>query len=245
MYLIGICEYDDDYRKSAKKIIETFLKRRQKKSIVYEYRCEEELKNFDNQGYGLDFLFINTKIKNRTTIDIVREFKIKSPACQIVFWSESLQNIFRVYEVEHSFHIVMNRLEENIAVIFRCLFEKYQKLYKRKLIIEGKGRITVLDQMKIEYMERFKRNTLIYLNEEDDVISTSKNLDLLHMDVNRNHFVRCHNSYIVNLNYVVQYYRNMFVLSDGISIPISRKYYEDVRNVFLQWGNDMCCQILH
>ena len=241
LYLIGICENNLQYRKFAKEKIEKVLAFHNSKSCVYEFKNMDELKQFHQEGYTLDALFVNTIVDQKLSIKFLKNLKKEMPFCQIVFWSETMANFAEAYKVEHSFHVQMNQIGAHIGHIYNCLVENYKRQYERKLVINGKGKTIVLDQKEIQYLERFKRTTLIYLNGQDDVISTSLNLDQLHERINKNHFLRCHYSYIINLNYVEKYFRNMFVLSEGVTIPISRKHYDDAKNVFSRWENDIIC----
>ena len=48
-------------------------------------------------------------------------------------------------------------------------------------------------------------------------------------------FVRCHNSFIVNLNYIAQYSKTSFLMKNGAEIPISRSHQKEVKEKFLIW----------
>ena len=46
-------------------------------------------------------------------------------------------------------------------------------------------------------------------------------------------FIRCHQSFIVNRDYVRNVEGNQFLLSSGNVIPISKKYAKNVKDLFL------------
>lgn len=48
-------------------------------------------------------------------------------------------------------------------------------------------------------------------------------------------FIRCHKSYIINLNYVRQLEENVFILNDGKCINISRSYLVDCRKKYQKY----------
>ena len=54
----------------------------------------------------------------------------------------------------------------------------------------------------------------------------------LEKDLNPQSFIRCHNSYIVNINYIAKLYREHVILKNDKSIPISRKYSKKIRERF-------------
>ena len=51
-------------------------------------------------------------------------------------------------------------------------------------------------------------------------------------------FVRCHNSYIVNLLSVREMRDNEFIMTEGSSVPISRRYAKTVKEAFVRWAGN-------
>lgn len=54
-----------------------------------------------------------------------------------------------------------------------------------------------------------------------------------------NDFLRCHKSFVVSLNHVTTYSKKEFGMNNGIVIPISRRYKENVNLRFLEWGKNI------
>lgn len=236
MLLIGICEGDDTFRQKAKRLIEKTCKEKGKEYFIFEFSSMKEVQQFYfTKKYELDSFFLNTELEGHQTISLAKEIKIQDERCQIVFWSEDISNQDEIYEVEHSYYVEKRHFEERIAHIYQCVTGRKKSLLKRKLILEMKGRKQIINQDDIQYIERFKRITNIYQVGKDEVITISKKLDELQQEVNEECFVRCHNSYLVNLDYVSSYERTRFVLLDGTSIPISRKYQDEVKKGFHNW----------
>ncbi|MFS0575686.1 LytTR family DNA-binding domain-containing protein [Sporosarcina sp. 179-K 3D1 HS] len=100
---------------------------------------------------------------------------------------------------------------------------------------EGKSVITVKSQdgwvpvpfAKVQYIEVKDRKTLVV---SDEIVGVHKNsLQSFEYLLPRDSFVRCHRSYIVNVNHIKEIYpdtHSTFVLSmeDGTRIPVSQSY---------------------
>ena len=82
-------------------------------------------------------------------------------------------------------------------------------------------------------MERGRRSSLI--TTEKGVRRTTISFELLLDRIRAPFMIRCHNSYLVNLKYVSQYRADSFVLTSGITVPISRTYQKRVREQFRTW----------
>jgi two-component system response regulator LytT len=233
MYIIGICEGNLEYRKWAGEIICSFGKSKNLDFEIHEFTTKQELLNYYlKRPCHIDFLFFNTKFGEETTIMLAKQVKEMDAKCQIVFWTEDIHDYSQCYEVEHSYFLEEENLEEQVEHMFQCLMEKYHFIEHTKLIVSVKGKKLILEQKEIEYMERSERKTYIYMHGHERGIVISEKISELAVKLDHNSFLRCHNSYIVNVNYVTKYYRNRFELKNEKSIPISRKYYKDCQERF-------------
>lgn len=129
-------------------------------------------------------------------------------------------------------------LESAIQYTFRKLFED-QGLDDVITVHRNKSSY-VIPKWQIVYIERDKRDTYIYFGGVIDPLKVSDKLDDLERWVCQGTFVRCHNSFIVNLNYISQYCKTGFLMKNGAEIPISRSHQKDVKEKFQVW-EEQCC----
>ncbi|MGN0409401.1 MAG: LytR/AlgR family response regulator transcription factor [Candidatus Fimousia sp.] len=231
MYMIGMLEESLEYRKWASDAIRSFALEERMDVDILEFDKVQGLINFcQDRSKNLDFLFLNTTFNHESTIPLVKRLKNINNGFQIVFWTDHMEDSSKCYEVEHSYLLEQSRLEYNMKHMFSCLIEKWKE---KKLVIFMKGKRIVLDQENIQYMERNKRKTYIWMRETADVATTVLKIGELDERLNHRIFVRCHNSYIVNKNCVEEFYRDRFELKGGKSVPISRKYYKEIKEMFV------------
>lgn len=81
------------------------------------------------------------------------------------------------------------------------------------------------------YVESSRHACLIHLANSTVVRTYSKLGDITRNLPGRG-FVRCHNSYIISISYVDAFTPDGFVMADGASIPISRRYRQDSKDAF-------------
>lgn len=123
----------------------------------------------------------------------------------------------------------------------RCALEyAFERLYRDKeldlcITVRKNKKSYILQKWKILYVERDKRDTYIYLNQEDSVLKLSDKLTELEERLCDENFVRCHNSFIVNMSYVSEHCKTGFVMKNGMEIPISRSRQNEVSALFEQW----------
>ena len=91
----------------------------------------------------------------------------------------------------------------------------------------------VVREDDILYMERKGRVT--YIQCKDECIDTPDKLSELEKYLSTVAFVRCHNSYIVNLTAVKEFARTEFLMIDKVRIPISRYKLQETREKLMAW----------
>lgn len=134
--------------------------------------------------------------------------------------------------------------EENVVfqreILENALQYTFRKLYGKQgldnaVTVHRNKNSYVIPKWQIVYIERDKRDTYIYLGGAAEPLKVSDKLDDVDRWICGETFVRCHNSFIVNLNYISQYSKTNFLMKNGAEIPISRSHQKEVKEKFLIW----------
>ena len=118
-------------------------------------------------------------------------------------------------------------------MLFRSALKKairhLKKINQLYLIIHTKQNDIRLPQSKILYLERIMRTTNIYT--ADGVYQTPERLDSISERLCP-WFCLSHRSYLINGRHIINLDRHHAILSNEISIPVSRTCYENVKKTF-------------
>lgn len=127
----------------------------------------------------------------------------------------------------------MEKILEKVQYILEQM-EQIDEKGDKHIVLPQKGSEIVFREQEVCYIERKKRITRIYLENGEEYTA----LKLLEMEqyLDKKKFVRCHNSFIVNLDWVHVFSRSEFLLRNDEVIPISRSRYESVRQLFEKWS---------
>ena len=199
----------------------------------------EQLQDVDEcvrEAARFDVVFMDIVFENRLAgIDAAARINAAAPNCQIVYLTNYLHYSVDVYHTDHVWYI----LKEQIA---RRLPEVFQKLAfvdgarRSSIAVKPVGEVSVvaLTCSDICYIERQNRITHIVLRDGTQYDVREKVADLLDKLPNA-WFVRCHNSYAVNLGYVKSVHASDLVLEDGTCLPVSRSRLKQFRSRYLLW----------
>ena len=108
--------------------------------------------------------------------------------------------------------------------------ERYDKDLIKTFCIKGKVFSVKINNIK--YIESNKRVIIIYEKDFKRKIY-AKLSDLEKMLPEQ--FIRCHQSYIVNLGHAKELNSHEFILNTGEKVPVSQAKYRETKNTFIKY----------
>ncbi|AJW62433.1 Transcriptional regulatory protein YehT [Elizabethkingia miricola] len=97
-----------------------------------------------------------------------------------------------------------------------------------RIVLKNRDYLQIVLCDDIVYCEGDKGYTTFFLNNEPGVL-VSKVLKEYETLLSTANFIRCHQSYLVNMNYVTRYFKEGYLqLKTGVKIPVSTRKKDDV-----------------
>ncbi|MBP5418079.1 MAG: response regulator transcription factor [Clostridiales bacterium] len=185
------------------------------------------MRNALTRQADLDILIIDTEVRDFSGIDIAEDIKKTNPNTQVIFESvhhKYAQDIFRASPV----YFLNKPVQEDLLkiAIERCK-EKLDLVDRKALTLKKSGRVYHFVCRDILYIESSKRLVTIHTINQD--VEMYCRLDQIE-DLLDASFLRCHQSYIVNMDCIRVFQKNNFILKNGSPIPISQSRFTDVRD---------------
>lgn len=207
-FMLGIAVFDDE------KIIVDYVGELIKENLdvnakIYKYTKLEEFKGDCKKGIlqKINAIYIDIKIDSLNGIEIAQKIQQENPKIKIIYMTAYSQYSEAIFKTKPTYLLLKPIKKEQIKKsLERALQEEKNKSIKTFNI---KGKIFNIEVEKIKYIESNKRVIIIY--EEDLKRRIYGKLDEIEEMLSSN-FVRCHQSYIVNLEYVRELNTHEFVL---------------------------------
>lgn len=210
--------------------METIIMQMNEDFIIKKYN-NPQLLHENITSFPIDTIFIiDILIGEVNGIEFAKEILEKLADAHIIFISSYLEKATEVYEVDHCYFVYKPEMTKRLPLAIHKALNNIQ-LSHQILSIQLKDKIKIIQTKDIYYLERHKRTTYIYC--QDEVIQTALKLKDLLPSLPFP-FIRCHNSYIVNLDMVSECKRTYIILhnNDINPIPISRAYHQSVKETF-------------
>lgn len=227
MVTIGICDDEQAMRKSLRQILEQTLQLQGMEYQIIEYMSGEEL-IAGTKVQDLDILFLDIEMKALDGIKTAQILRKKGKKTIIIFVTAYPDFVFQGYEV-HAFHYILKPYKEKkIARVMEQALEEAALSEEHYFMVEQKARsirIPLADTLAF-CSERRK----IHIIMQEETVEYYGKLDEAARDLPE-YFIRIHNRYIVNLNFMTTLEKDCCVLG-RYSFPVSRAYRQSLETAF-------------
>lgn len=183
----------------------------------------------EEKHYVPQIAFLDIQMEE-SGIALAQAINRRCPDCAVIFLTSYLNFATEVYEAKHVYLILKEQLEKRVdAALARAIGELSRE---PALVYHSGGSCGIIPAREILYLERVLRQTRIKTT-KGEVWSKEEPVKLLQGAVGER-FVRCHQSYWVNLEKAKVWNRVEFTLEDGTRIPISRTYRSEAQALFFK-----------
>ena len=227
MFLIALCEDEPAHAQDILHGVETFFgdKRREIRTFASSQQLLEQIA----QGYQPHIALLDICLPDVNGIDLAQQINHLLPDCQIIFITSFISFAPDAYEADHLYFVLKAQLRQRLGTALQRAVDALRAKYKR-LLLRKDGASYMIPLDDILYVERTLRKTEVS-TPRDTFVSRQTPAELLS---GCDGFIRCHQSYWVNLSHVKCMENNYFVLDTGVLIPISRTYQHDARQQFFR-----------
>lgn len=239
---IAVCDDEEQFRIILKSAIETYYRKNKHTVEISVFESGEELLRMGNRVFEFDCIFLDVVMGEIGGISTAQKIRKLSSEITIVFISAILNTWNKGYEVG-AFRYIIKDPKTFRALLTECLDALTKKFFSDipMIKIETKNGEKTVPIRNIIYLES-KGHILVYHICYDGIWSElySRNkLNKCEKDFLEHGFVRLHQSFLVNSNYIinVKNYR-VTILGNSIELPISKKRYGTVKNAIMLARDD-------
>lgn len=191
----------------------------------------------DTLRSNLDILIIDIDLGNENGIEIAKRIKAKYSTIKVIFITGFIDYSKNIFDAEPTYFIVKPIQIENLTKALNTAIKSIEEDKPNILSLSSKSTVASIKLKKIKYIESIKRQIIIH--ETDNELKIYFKLKELEKQLPKN-FIRCHQSYIVNMDKVKYLNMYFFSLHSGEQIPVSQSRYNKTKETFLDY---LGCQI--
>ena len=218
--LVAIC---DDEKAECEKVTgilaQKMRKRREPLQIVCFQQGEDLIEPYeDGRKPGYDLIFMDIFLQKENGMEIVRRLRGYDRDVSVVFLTSSPDYAVESYEVWADGYLLKPVSQDKLEnLLNRFMENRYPRLKESMLMVSGgNGRRIAYDD--ILYVESQRMNLRIVCSGGKEH-RIRKKLDEVQVELSQSRFLRCNQSYIVNMDYVTCADTN-FTMENGRGDPL-------------------------
>lgn len=193
---------------------------------------QELLDDLKAQSFPADIAIVDVCMEQMNGIALAKQINALVPSCQIIFLSAYLKYATEVYAADHVYFVLKEQMESHFIPALQKAVSKVRSAFSRTILLKnGRSEAIRISEDDIISLERVLRKTRIQTTTQE--YWTQRTPAELLTGTNCNQFFRCHQSYYVNMQYVVSMVQDSFLLKNGQNVPISRSYKNAAKERFL------------
>ncbi|MFA6941863.1 MAG: LytTR family DNA-binding domain-containing protein [Clostridiaceae bacterium] len=220
MTKIGICDDDAEELKEILSYVSKYVKELDIAFKISPFSEGQDLiENINSSKENFDIVFLDIYMKFSNGIDIAKKIREFDEECKIIFITSSKEYAVDSYDVRALYYILKPINEEKLRAAVKIAIESLNKDNKQAVIKNKKGNYRIAYK-NILYAESKARVINIHLKSGEIVSFYSKLTDFL-QSLKDKRFLKCHKSFIVNMDYVLKIENNLIFMDNNIMIPIS------------------------
>lgn len=188
--------------------------------VEYEINLFDKTKNlidFINKGHQPDLIFLDILFPNDNGISSAKTIRNLLQNFTLVFITSSDDYAVEGYSV-HAYDYLLKPLHrDQVAQILDNLLDTQNM----KIDVRIKGSLAEINCMELMYIESDKHHVIFHVHEQ--AVKAMGKLDNYEDMLKDNKaFLRCHQSYVVNMSFIKEAKGKSFFLKDGSVIPIRK-----------------------
>ena len=200
---------------------------------IFEYASGKELMEYLECTEVLpDVIMMDIELGEENGVELAANIKRRFTKIKIIFVTGHKEEYIESLFLQIKPFGVLGKPVNNeiLCQLLRQAEEK--KTISDSLTIKYKNMISNIQLDDITFIESDKR--LVYIHTVSGVEKCYTALDSVAEKMTGN-FLRCHKSYLVNMDMIKHYYGNRFELFNGEEVPISRNYLSYAKQIYMKY----------
>lgn len=179
-----------------------------------------------------EIILMDIQLGEQNGIQISKELHRKYPMIKVIFMTGYIDYARDIFDADPVYFLVKPLYEDKMAVALDKAIEQVKDARRESLILKTKNGIVIVPINEIIYIESERR--LLHIYTLKGIVTYMKKMNELLEELPDN-FLRCHQSYAVNMAQIQRFVGFGVLLCNGERIPVSRGRHKEAKDIFQQY----------
>ena len=229
MYIL-ICDDNSQEREIFTNLINDYFS---DKSFNYDINCYKNGKSllYDiEDGKQADVIFLDVYMDEILGIDVARILRDMGYKGEIVFITGTADFAIDGYDVGATGYLLKPCSYSKLCTVMDRIMQNFDlDLYS----IRQRNSVVRLKLNSILYVESVNSKCILHSDTGENYV-IYKRLNEIQNELNDDRFLRCHQSYLVNMNHIQQADKN-FILNNGDTVSIRQRELKNIKELYFDY----------
>lgn len=227
---IAVCDDNSIDRELIVALLHRYFVNRPISNEIIQYESGVDLLYDFEDGMWFDIIFLDIYMNGLLGIDVAHKLRTLGYNGHIIFLTSTAAFAVDSYEVEASGYLLKpHSFEKLTQVMDRATRDMATNTYQ----IKSHSKIIMVSYHDILYVESNNSKCILHCCDRQSY-SIYKRLDTIEQELNDARFLRCHQSYLVNMDYIQQI-DSQFTLATGDTVLIRKRSLKAIRQTALDY----------
>lgn len=219
-----LCEDNQEFSNDVRSLIREWASLKDPYAEVFQYSSAEELISHRAVFADADGFFLDIFLPGMSGFDLALQVREWSNTVPIVFISNSGEYLRKGYEVNAYRYLIKPIFKDDLYQCLNYCLDRKKETEKRSILVKMQGESFFVDLEHVSHISAQGHSVLIHTKAKTFKSSIRTGFDAYIEAQHLSHFLRCHQSFLVNPRFISGYSNQFILLLDGTKVPISRSF---------------------
>lgn len=229
---IAICDDEKVQVELLKKYLINWAKNKDIRIAIELFYNAESFDFAWSMDKKYNILLLDIEMPGKNGVELAKKIRKQDNLLNVIFITAISDYISEGYDVEAINYLIKPIKEEKL---YECLDRAVEKIpiEEKTILIDLEGETIRLLEKDILYIESFSHS--VDIRTIEGTYRVRKNIGTMEVELDKDSFIRCHRSYIVNLKHIKRIGKTDIILDDESLIPVSRRQYSNTNIAFMKY----------
>lgn len=242
MFRIAICDDEEYFRQDLQELVSSYMIDQGYTFQIDTFCSGEEFMSLGMEMINYTIVFLDINMDEINGVTVAKEIRKISKEAYIVFVTAYVDYALEGYKVDVIRYLLKdnNSIQNAVRECMDAIVEKMGCVIVKKEFTFHEGGRKAVSLERLVYIESKLHKLEFHVMEDSMKIYTMyATLNDIETELDHKGFIRVHQSFLVNLKYVINVFRYKAILCNGEELVIPKARYKEVKDSFIAYQGEL------